>query len=89
MFDHQTRADDSDIPRSIRMRYNQQPIGLRRPESDEPMLVLRVIRIEKRNRQWIPEHRGGLVKRYAMFPRVRCRLCFIPFEFHYYFSSLF
>ncbi len=46
------------------------------------MLLFRMSLIIEDERKWIPEHRYGFFKSYAVFTQVCFCLVRIPFEFH-------
>ncbi len=79
------RSARTDQPRGcppLSMTDDQQspPGGV--ADRNEPILIVRMIRISEGRSQRIIEYGDGLVKRHAMSPDVRCGLTAVPLEAH-------
>src|SRR3954447_3850269 len=75
-----TRADDANpIFAGVRMCDEQETLRRRHPESDEATLLVRVIWIVKRLRQWIQENRLRLVEGDTVLAEIAGCLLDVPF----------
>jgi hypothetical protein len=68
--------------RAVGVSNHEDTPDLAQPDRDKAELLKGVVRVPERDREAVPQYRGGLMKRNVVLPRVGGSLPMIPFDDH-------